>query len=252
MPQLYRDFQSSVYDDLYRSIHRTFRLLRWRYALEGPHNPLQLTLDIQYSRDGQNWLAAPFTATASLEIRFERRIGQHDKDPAVVAPNVRDLSEGVVDEPTGHALFREAWEQRGLNRRSALVMGIAAAEVGLKECIVHLSPETRWLLDNVPSPPVDKMLAQYWKVLPKMPLANKQKLRIPRSLIKYIKLGIEMRNRIVHLGDEEIDHEELRKILESIRDVLFIFDCAQGHFWAIEYVRPEVRKEIASGSPLPR
>ena len=59
MPEQYRRFQSDVYDNLYQNLQRAFRLLRWRYNLEGPHNPLHLALDIQYSRDGETWAGAP-------------------------------------------------------------------------------------------------------------------------------------------------------------------------------------------------
>jgi hypothetical protein len=126
------------------------------------------------------------------------------------------------------------------------VIGIAAAEAGLKECIAHMCPDARWLLENVPSPPIDKMLAQYWQDLPKMPMVNGRKLRIPRRLIKDIKRGIELRNKIVHTGKWEYHGRGLGQILAAVRDILHILDCAQGHFWAIDYVRVEVAKDIVS------
>ena len=146
MPEQYRRFQSDVYYNLYQNLQRAYRLLRWRYNLAGPHNPLHRALDIQYSRDGETWAAAPRTLTGSFSLGpFSWPI---ERQP-LVANEIGDLLTKGADEPICHALLREAWHQRTQNPRSALVIGIAAAEVGLKECITHLSPETRWLIENI-------------------------------------------------------------------------------------------------------
>jgi hypothetical protein len=153
-----------------------------------------------------------------------------------------------VDEPIGHALFREAWHQRSQNPRSALVIGIAAAEVGFKECITQLSPETRWLIENIQTPPIDKMLSRYWPELPKMPLINKRKLKIPKPLLKSLKEAIEERNKIVHRGALRSKRPDVERLLKSIRELLLIFDCARGHFWASEWMRPETQRSIGAPS----
>ena len=79
-----------------------------------------------------------------------------------------------------------------------------------------------------------------------MPLVNKKRLKIPKKLIKDVKRATEERNRIVHLGARKIKSAEVEELLESIRDLLLIFDCAQGYFWAFEYVQAETRQSIAA------
>ena len=76
-----------------------------------------------------------------------------------------DVAQMVAEggtEPLCHELYREAWEERQKNPRNAVVFGIAAAEVSFKQCVSALAPDTRWLLENVPSPPLTKMLSEYY------------------------------------------------------------------------------------------
>jgi hypothetical protein len=42
-----------------------------------------------------------------------------------------------------------------------MILAVAAAEVGFKQFIVQMQPETKWLVANLPSPPLDKMLAEF-------------------------------------------------------------------------------------------
>jgi hypothetical protein len=53
-------------------------------------------------------------------------------------------------EPVALQLFREAWELKRSNPRSALAIGIAAAEIGVKDLIASLIPNALWLV--TPSP----------------------------------------------------------------------------------------------------
>ena len=55
-------------------------------------------------------------------------------------------AEGLEVEPLAHQLLHEAEEQIVNNSRSALIMAVAAAEVGLKSLIVQKLPETEWLI----------------------------------------------------------------------------------------------------------
>jgi len=46
-----------------------------------------------------------------------------------------------AEEPLGRQLFREAWSEREMHPRSALVViGVAAAEVGFKRLVGSLVP----------------------------------------------------------------------------------------------------------------
>ena len=151
-----------------------------------------------------------------------------------------------LNEPTGHELFREAWEQRHQNPRSALIIGIAATEVGFKQLVSTLVPETLWLIENVPSPPLTKMLREY---LPNLPV--KCKIRgtvspLPDILLKVLEDGVNLRNRAAHIGQMTFTYEKLDEILLAVRDLLWILDYYSGMNWALNEVRPEIRRILES------
>lgn len=247
MPMFYQHIQHGIYDGLYRCLQRSFRLLRWRYNLQSPANPLQLRIDIEYTRDNETWIPAPFTLTARLDFSVSRRI-KGDSFINDVANEMRVVMLAMNDEPIGHMLWREAWEERNNNLRTSIVMAVAAAEVAVKSCIANRCPDTRWLFENIQSPPLGRILRKYWPTISHMPLVNKDRLIIPTSMIKKIEEAVEYRNNIVHVGNVEVGYAKVLEILETIHDLLAICDCAQGHFWAFEHLRDDTQKMIASGN----
>jgi hypothetical protein len=46
-----------------------------------------------------------------------------------------------------------AAQLRRANPRSALIIGMSAAEVGFKQCVGYLVPDAAWLANHVPRPP---------------------------------------------------------------------------------------------------
>ena len=165
-----------------------------------------------------------------------------------VSSRLHDEMEALMNagnsEPLGHELFLEAWGLRSENPRSALIIGMSAAEVGFKQCIGKLVPEAEWLANNCPTPPLDRMLSTYLPLLP-------AKLRIEEHVLKpsgrirsAIRKGIEARNRTAHVGSESPKAEFLEELLLSIRDLLYLLDFYCGFEWALEYIRDEVRQEM--------
>ena len=80
-----------------------------------------------------------------------------------------------LSEPLTHSLFREAYAQRVTNRRSSLVLAVAAAEVAVKRCATILAPRAAWLLEELPSPPIAQMITDF---LPSL-LADSPAARFP-------------------------------------------------------------------------
>jgi len=147
-------------------------------------------------------------------------------------------------EPLGHELFLEAWGLRRENPRSSLIIGLCAAEVGFKQCIGKLAPDAEWLANNLPSPPLDRMLSNYLPLLPAKLRIEGQILKPSGRLRSAIKKGNEARNRTVHAGSEPPKGEFLEELLLSIRDLLYLLDFYCGFEWALEYIRDEVREEM--------
>jgi hypothetical protein len=125
LPNYLKDFSHRVGAELGDAIRKTVDVLRWRGAIEGPHSPLSSSRS-EWSSDGEEWYA--FSTGAIIAIAGISSHTVHVSDSRLQEMNAL-LSTGAT-ESLGHQLFREAWGQRSGNPRSALVIGVAALEVG--------------------------------------------------------------------------------------------------------------------------
>jgi|GEM_PF-956267 len=240
-PKPFKEFTLQVHHNLADAIRRTARIIRWRWSMNTQHEPIKSTLGVFWSFDNKSWLPLPrelYLVGGSFEFYFQ--------PSARMRSEMESLIRAGNNEPLGHELFLEAWELQKSNPRSALIIGMSAAEVGFKQCISKLVPEAEWLVTNAPTPPLEKMLSNY---LPKLPA----KLRIEGRVLKpsqtirsAIRKGIEARNSSVHVGSNAPRWDDLEKLLLSIRDFLYLLDFYCGFEWALEYVRDEVRAEMVT------
>jgi hypothetical protein len=189
----------SILDHLRNVSKETISVFAWRHGLFGSPNGVyggsyQVA---SYSKDGHNWLRIP--TVRSLRYMWVGR-------EVTLPPSSTEIEEivckveGGAKEPLGRQLFREAWSQRLVNPRSALVIGVAAAEVGLA---------ASWLAKEIQSPPLRKMLRDY---LPALPLRAKRRdggpMSLPPELIKQVDDAAVHRNNVVHRGvPPEVDPE---------------------------------------------
>lgn len=196
-------------------------VLRWRFGLSGYDAVFKDTAVTAQLADGQPLHLELIPLAAMGDDRAEIEQG----GLAAVA----ELVTSSQHEPVAHELWREAWNLRHSNPRGSLVIGVAAAEVGLKQLIVTLAPEAKSLVENLPSPSLDVMMR---KVLPQMPIRAdvEPSRRAPRHLRRAIIAAVEIRNRVVHLG--VIPQGDLREALLAIREFLYLLDTYSGHAWA--------------------
>jgi hypothetical protein len=134
----FKSFLEGVRDELADYARRSVSVLRWRVNELGPHNPIS-SRGMRWSFDGVSWHPAPSDLGGRLRILSPVRTS------ASTSAEVAALVEAGESGPLYHDLFREAWEQCDSNPRSALVIGIAAAELGIKRCIGTLIPGAEWL-----------------------------------------------------------------------------------------------------------
>jgi hypothetical protein len=219
-------------------IASTISIFRWRSGLsEGLSDPYRNRGEY-LSQDGESW----------IEIHMARSL----KSSWVLAPRQIEASPGIEDqvvgliaekgeEPLGHQLFREAWNQRSSHPRSALVIGVAAAEVGLKKLIGTLVPEAQWLVDEIQTPSFDKMVRKYLPSLPIKARFHGKKITPPGALIKRLDRAVKCRNKVVHAGEPPPQSEELEEMLRAVDDFLWICDAYAGHLWVAEYISTETR-----------
>src|SRR5215217_1204096 len=107
--------------------------LRWRYGILGPHSPYSSRRS-EWSFDAEQWYAFPSHSLSKLQVHVELLPTTTVHVTDNVKADTEALLSGGHTEPLSHALFREAWmEHERKNPRSALVIGVAALEAGLKK-----------------------------------------------------------------------------------------------------------------------
>ncbi len=223
--------------------NRTIRVLRWVHSVGLQHRGLSRQ-SFTWSVDGETWKPVPSTGSLHASIYTTGFwISDRQRDYTV------ELVKQGVDEPLSHVLCREArQEQVHVNYRSALLLGIAAAEVGIKMFISDVLPDTVWLVENMPSPDIVKILREY---LPKVPSrrAGSPKVVIPEPIINRLKDARDRRNRLSHTGKVTIDRNDLDEWMSAIVDLLWLLDYYRGYDWAISHVRKETGDLLGERTP---
>ncbi|MGH7441017.1 MAG: hypothetical protein ACRENE_35535 [Polyangiaceae bacterium] len=233
-----QEFGRMATDGVGDVVQRYVCALRWRVGIDGPHSPLSVGLP-QWSNDEATWRRFPLFGTRVLGFSggSAPRLSNCPTELAEVASG--------LEEPVYHSLFREAWSQRTSNRRSALVIGLAAAEIATKTTLAGLAPTAEWLILNLPSPPLDRMLR---KAIPSAMKAAGRTLRFNMEggkarVLEDIRNGITQRNECVHQPGSPPDFDNVVKFLLAVRDVLFMCDVYAGHDWALARIRKETLEE---------
>jgi cold shock CspA family protein len=240
MPPAFQDFSSRVNSELRDYADRTVRVLRWHHDVEGPHNPFSYR-GFKWSSNSTEWHPMPSTLTGKAGTTGSLRLT--DAESQAVVQTVADSG----DEPLSHQLFREAWLQRSTNRRSALVIGVSAVEVATKECIAALDPHAEWLVRELPTPPVEKMLREYVPTLPAKNTLDGD-VRFPSEPLEELKKAVGWRNEVAHGGTLPVRWDRLEAFLEfTARDLIWLLTYYSGANWAFDHVSQ--RAKAALGIP---
>ncbi len=222
------------------TLKQTIRIVRWVRGLADAHNFLRNAAFMKWSPDSIAWHSVPPQIKVEVSLLFPVKKIVSDEEKKLI----HDLVINEIDEPFGHELFSEAYSQKSQNPRSALVIAIAAAETAFKQFVQRTSPETSWLLENVPSPPLVKMLKKY---LPELPVKRKIKGKlvfVPKDILKALEEGVEIRNKIVHGATTHIKHDTLEWVMRSVRDLLYLLDFYAGFEWAQQNINEITRMEL--------
>ena len=239
-----KEFTGPILSTLYDTLVQTIKQYRWRLKSESATNPIKYWNFNYYSTDGVMWKAFPISPalvfTAGLPVKQE----YSDEE----FKSVGDLLSADQPEPLGHDLLHEAWDLRRTNPRSSLVIGVAAAETGFKQFCAALAPDASWLIENVPSPPMVKMLEEYLPLIKTKYNIYGHTLPPPQSLTDILKKGVLLRNNIVHGKQNEVGKETVEEILNATRDLLYLLDFYSGHVWAWEHVNSHYLNELVNAA----
>lgn len=155
---------------------------------------------------------------------------------------------------TKEPLGREIWHvAANTDPRSAVILAVTAVEVEVKRLISEFAPKTAWLVANLPTPPIVKLVKAYLPIIIAIP---PHQLPPPR-LMSTLEKAVELRNSFVHGGFQasgrwaaasDLSPQDVEKILEASSDLLWLFDLYRGHTWAISYLSESTRLSVM-GTP---
>jgi hypothetical protein len=148
----------SIDHELLEAASCVTNLVRWRFGVHGHNEP--------FSKSGLEWQAADgewkgVAYSRSIRLWFGATANFQEQ----IVDELTPLVFNGWREPLGHSLLREAWDLRETNPRSALVIGVAAAEVGFKHFAVEMAPQTAWLVEELQAPPLEKLMRKYLPIL---------------------------------------------------------------------------------------
>lgn len=230
LPPSLQELLVSAERKLGQAAARTYRLLRWFLALTGQHNPFHVW-SYSWSPDGSLWQDLPLKMPLGVAMSVPTL-----SPSRVLVEEIEKALEGGRDEPIAHELLREAIHQVEQNPRSALIVGIAAAEIGFKEFVSRRAPVAAWLVTEAPSPSLLQMLTEFLPdllgQLQMKPLLQFVKGRDKKGyndpVLRELQRGVTMRNQLAHKPKPAPDSEDVKPILDAVGDLLGMLDYYSG------------------------
>lgn len=232
-PAFLKDAIAPVEAEVERVVSRVVGLARWRCNRPGPVDLPRLGPH-EWSMDGKAWRADVCRPAMPLSAF----------GPDLVVSDVRraDIErflEASEDEPLYQSLLREAESLLENNPRSAVAIGATAAEVAVKALVSKLAPQTSWLVQNLPSPPIFRIVEEYLPhLLPGAP-------RFDVGLIKNLKVAVSLRNELIHGAKANLKSSEVTSALATFRDIAWLCDYFSGMAWAANRVSEGVRAAMS-------
>jgi hypothetical protein len=237
-PEHFTSFLNQLTRELYSGADLVVGALRWRKNVLGPHQPFS-SRGGKWSRDNKYWHPIPTGLGISLGDIFSiTRFSKEEKK------DIRKIVKERKEEPVYHEMYREAWGQRHSNPRSSLVTGLSALEVATKITISSLVPKSEWLIENLPSPPVVKILRDFIPSLEALNMINGAVLSPPDDILETLKKAVSKRNQIIHLGGQALKGDKLDVMLNAIKDTIWLLDYYLGYEWAYQFISEETRREL--------
>ncbi len=204
--------------------------LRWRCNAHGTQLVLKTDLaPFSWSLDARTW----FTVYGSFSI--EQTEWQFEYLDSIIEPEEGEY-EPLPAEPLAFELLMEAQHLQFDNPRSALVIAVAAAEVGTKRCLKFIDPTLTEMLESPKSLPIVNLLESYYP--------KDSRARIVPSIIVQLRKAVFERDRLVHAGAFTLERKQLGRRLRAIEDLLRLFDVQMGHEWAEKFISGDTRLEL--------
>lgn len=139
-----------------------------------------------------------------------------------------------VSVPLWFEVLSDARRLETIAPRSSLIAAYSALEIGLMTFLSDRIPSATYLLENIPSPPLYKLLRNG--------LVSLKLNAVPESFwasdswktaCKSVQQMAELRNRLTHGGNPAyLNTHDVRKFLDLANELLFFLHYLSGNDWA--------------------
>jgi len=148
-----------------------------------------------------------------------------------LAETVGTMTQLGQAEPLPHALLRKAKAYEFSEPDAALLLAATALEAGLKDLISELLPSAEYLVSEMPSPPIVKLLKNY---LPTLPVRSDPALAVLQgAVLKRVQEAVELRNQFAHTGRTRAKGTPgAPGFVDTVELLLYQFDALVGRSWA--------------------
>lgn len=243
-----RKLIKDVESELANKTHHFLKLLRWRQGVDAPAEIIEDRSLYWKGGDGEYPLA-PLEGDPHHKFVLPGMYGIHWDDDD--SNNLQELWSKVdIAEPLGHTLVREASALVSESPLSAILIMTTALETAVKIHISSIAPDTDWLLEKIPSPPIFKILRDY------IPLIHQRRgnelvfWEKVKPFVKKVQKLVELRNKVAHTGKIPKDAGSIHDNLELVSDLLYLLDVLAGHDWAKSLASYEFRKALDWPNPI--
>ncbi|MCH8538634.1 MAG: hypothetical protein LAT66_12800 [Alkalimonas sp.] len=206
-------------------LHRINSILSWRCFDTRDLSYQCKNWGLLFSFDFESWHRLPILGSISVEyVEQPPNINKFLSSPEEITK--------IIGEPQFITLpielLCEAKKVINSSPRSSLVIAVSALEVKLKDFISKKTDKAEWLINNLQSPPIDKLLSDY---VPNLVYDKQEYFKSIDKYISVIKNVISERNKITHLGCNTTA-ARVESYISSIEKVMYILDYYCNCEWA--------------------
>jgi hypothetical protein len=218
---------------------RLLELIRWRLDHSSWGTTAKLTSGtLDWSLDQESWYRL------RLKPQFSARTGPGDIEQNEATAQI---IQALLNHGSAEPLGREMWHLAAQSQdpRTTIILAVSAVEVELKRLISEFAPQAAWLITKLPAPPIVDIIRQYLPSLPQVPV----ELLPPPAVWKTLATAVSLRNTLLHVGRRSMADEakpvDVRQVLQTTSDLLWLFDAYRGHSWALGYLSAPTRQSLS-------
>ena len=247
-PEEIQNLLESVETELASHMDRFLYLLRWRQDFDSESRLVDHRALYWRTKQGVYPIAPMKGGPRTITMLAMLGLQWGDENES----ELRELwSTDRLIEPLGHTLLHEAGSLAEESPRSAILILTAAIETAVKMHLSTAAPDTAWLMEEIQSPPVFKILRDYIPSVHESRGVDMSYWAKLLPLFKKTQKLIEVRNKVAHTGRIPEDAGPIRAYLYLASDIIYLLDVLDGHAWEKQRLSQPIRCLLYT-SPSPR